>query len=95
MDVVVGALQDAARLRDQIKELEELNQPQPPDMQGLTTNSDTVTDGIRVKVRRWVCTSCTHTHIHTRQHTHMQHIDERVDKSNSNSNSVPPYRAVQ
>lgn len=44
--------QDAARLRDQIKEIEEANKPQPPDMQGLTTSSDTVTDGVRVKVRR-------------------------------------------
>lgn len=46
--------QDAARLRDQIREIEEANQPQPPEMEGLTTSSDTVTDGIRVKVRRWV-----------------------------------------
>lgn len=44
--------QDAAAIRDQIKEIEEANKPQPPDMQGLTTSSDTVTDGIRVKVRR-------------------------------------------
>jgi hypothetical protein len=45
-------MQDAARLRDQIKELEEANKPQPPEIEGLTTGSDTVTDGIRVKVRR-------------------------------------------
>lgn len=44
--------QDAARLRDQIKELEELNKPQPPDMSGLSTSSDTLTDGVRVRVRR-------------------------------------------
>jgi hypothetical protein len=50
-------IQDAARLRDQVKELEELNKPQPPDMTGITTESDTVTHGVRVKVRR--CASST------------------------------------
>eukprot|EP00878_Enallax_costatus_P028939 GHUV01031306.1.p1 GENE.GHUV01031306.1~~GHUV01031306.1.p1 ORF type:complete len:195 (+),score=34.10 GHUV01031306.1:135-719(+) len=45
--------QDAARLRDQIKEIEDLNKPQPPDMSGLTTSSDTVTEGVRVKVQSY------------------------------------------
>lgn len=59
--LVVTALcsaQDAALIRDQIRDIEEANKPQPPDMQGLTTSSDTVTQGIRVKVRRCATQLC-------------------------------------
>eukprot|EP00882_Tetradesmus_deserticola_P003343 GHRQ01003539.1.p1 GENE.GHRQ01003539.1~~GHRQ01003539.1.p1 ORF type:complete len:269 (+),score=123.32 GHRQ01003539.1:152-958(+) len=45
--------QDAARLRDMVKEIEDLNKPQPPDMTGVTTSSDTLTQGVRVRVRSY------------------------------------------
>lgn len=43
--------QDAARLRDQLKELQEKLQPPKPEGPGVPTSSDTVTNGVRVKVK--------------------------------------------
>eukprot|EP00775_Hariotina_reticulata_P013614 gene13614-13739_t len=43
--------EDAALLRDQIKNFEELSKPQVPELSGVSTRSDTLTKGIRVQVQ--------------------------------------------
>jgi hypothetical protein len=46
--------QDAARLRDQLRELQEKLQPPKPEVADVPpTSSDAVTSGVRVRVQRW------------------------------------------